>query len=263
MSATAETPTRRMIFTADVEHYSGRSAWSQIDIQQDLVDAISDAASAVGLDHGRWLRQVQGDAELALLPPGTDEAVVLADLARELARRLRRRNYDRAENGRMRLRMALHAGITHIGANGFAGKAPVVVCRLRDSDVLRAALAAVPDAELAVIVPSDLYEDLVRNEYRGLRPADFARVHVTNKEFTADAYIWLPGHPTDSWVKAVGGGPDPQSGHAAATPPRRKPAEDRTATVTATGNGNTVVGTNTGHVAGRDIMSRHRRGGSA
>lgn len=258
MSDSPDTPTRRMIFTADVEHYSSRSTWSQIDIQQDLVDAISAAATAVGLDHGRWLQQGQGDAELALLPPGTDEARVLADLVRELGRRLRRRNHDRAEDGRMRLRVALHSGITHVGANGFPGTAPVVACRLRDSDVLRAALAAVPDAELVVIIPTDLYKDLVVNEYRGLRPADFGKVHITNKEYDADAYIWVPDHPVASWSAA--NAPDPQDSTAPPPPagPETPAAQHRTAT---THHGNAVIGSMTEQHAGRDIRIGHGPGG--
>lgn len=248
MSDSADTPTRRMIFTADVEHYSRKTTWSQIDIQQDLVDVISDAARAVGLDRGRWLPQGQGDAELALLPPGTDEALVLADLTRALGERLRRRNHDRASHGRMRLRVALHTGITHVGANGFPGKAPVLACRLRDSDPLRAALAAVPQAQLALIIPANLYEELVVPEYRGLRPADFRKVRIQNKELTTYAYICVPGYPVEQW--APNGGPRETAGRSRRRRTGERPSGGDHAN--ATGGGDAVIGTKHQNTAGRD-----------
>lgn len=254
MSDSAEKPTRRMIFTADVEHYSRKSAWSQIDIQQDLVDVISDAAKTVGLDRGRWLQQGQGDAEVALLPPDTDEAVVLADLVRELGARLRRRNHDRADHGRMRLRVAVHSGITHVGANGFPGKAPIVACRLRDSDPLRAALARVPEAQLALIITQDLYRDLVMNEYRGLRPGDFLKVRIANKEYADDAYISVPGYPVEVWVPDDGPADAPPSGERTRQG-RHRGAREATS-VSAT-HGDAFIGDKTENHAARDIVIGH------
>jgi hypothetical protein len=192
----ADTPLRRLIVAADVHRYSTRDPLGQIDAQQALLDALTSAADAIGLDRSLWHRQPQGDAELAILPPETDEAAVVADLPRELAIRLRRQNRMLKTDVRLRLRVAMHCGMLHMGALGYPGPAPVETCRLLDAQALRQALAETGDADLALIVSEQLFKDIVVPGYRGLRPELFRQVLVVVKEYSGNGYITLPGLST-------------------------------------------------------------------
>jgi hypothetical protein len=188
----ADTPLRRLIVAADVHHYSTRDPLGQVDAQQALLDALTSAADAVQLDRSLWHRQPQGDAELAILPPETDEAAVVADLPRELAISLRRQNRLLKAEVRLRLRIAMHCGMLHVGALGYPGPAPVETCRLLDAPPLKRALAAAVDADLALIVSEQLFRDVVVPGYRGLRPELFLQVPVVVKEYSGNGYITLP-----------------------------------------------------------------------
>lgn len=212
-----------MIITDDVERYSRRPTLTQIDFQRDLVGLMNRAAAMTGLDTAEWDRQRQGDAELIVLPPDVDESLVTADLVEAIRVCLERRNLDRSEQGRLRLRLALHTGSMIPGANGFAGPAVVAACRMRDSDALRATLAAAGTAELVVAVSGEIYRDIVANRLRGLRPDSYKPIRVTNKEYTDTAYVTVPGHAVAEWAHATGRNdePDEAGPRASARPPGR------------------------------------------
>ncbi|GAA3510398.1 hypothetical protein [Actinomadura keratinilytica] len=176
----------------DVHRYSGRDPLEQVDIQKSLVEALDTAADQVGLDRDAWCRQEGGDSELAVLPADVDEAVVVADFTRELAISLRRQNRSRRHECRLRVRMAMHCGVLLEGANGYAARAPVEACRLRDSAELRKALASRANADLALIVSDVLFRDIVEPGYRGLQPDRFQQVSVCEKEYRGVGYILLP-----------------------------------------------------------------------
>lgn len=189
----ADIPLRRLIVAADVHQYSLRDPLSQVDAQQGVIDALDSAASAIELDRSSWHTQAQGDAELAILPPDVDEAVVVADYPRELATSLRRHNRSLRPEDRLRLRVAVHCGVLHMGALGFPGVAPVETCRLLDAPPFKQALAAADDADVVLIVSEQLFKDIVVPGYRGLREQWFRKVAVTVKEFSGIGYITLPG----------------------------------------------------------------------
>ena len=140
---------------------------------------LHEAATAVGLDRISWRTQQAGDGELAILPTDAREPRVIGRLVPELDRLLRRYNADRLPEARVRLRVALHQGMVHLdGANGFPGSAAVEVCRLCDADQLKHALAAFPNAGVALIVSDGIYRDVVVEYPEELRPERFRRVEV-------------------------------------------------------------------------------------
>lgn len=189
----ADTPLRRLVVAVDAQRYSGRDALGQVDLQQALIDAVNSAADASRLDRSSWHRQAQGDAELVILSPETNEAVVVADFPRELASSLRRQNRSLRADARLRLRIAIHVGLLHMGALGYPGPAPVETCRLLDAPILKETLAASDDADLALIVSAQLFKDVVMPGYRGLRPELFREVQVKVKEYAGTGYMTLPG----------------------------------------------------------------------
>ena len=185
---------RRLCMAVDLEHYSLRDNPGQVEAQRLLVQLLKEASDSAGLDRIYWDTQPTGDGEVALLPPGVDEARVIADFVHELRIALYQRNRILGADARLRLRVALHQGITHLAENGFGGSAVVVVCRLLNSRELKAALKDNPAADLVLIVSDQLYRDIVEHNYRDLRADSFTKVHVRDraKSFEADAWIHVP-----------------------------------------------------------------------
>ncbi|MGW4637446.1 hypothetical protein ACWEN6_02905 [Sphaerisporangium sp. NPDC004334] len=148
-----------------------------------------------------------GAGPLLILPPGVNEARVIAGLTGELRIALRRRN-ERAGTGasaRLRLRVAFHQGPISIGDDGFSGRAAATARALRDSDEVRAALRQRPGADLAVAVSAPLFEDVIEHAHRGLVRHMFHP--VTLRSVDAGTRVWISapdalhtlygGHPVE------------------------------------------------------------------
>jgi hypothetical protein len=183
---------RRLLISVDMERCSRRSNRQQYDAQQDFRRLLHEAARDVGLDRVAWSTRQAGDGELAVLPREVVEAGVVGRYVPELDRRLRAYNRDRVEAGRVRLRVAVHQGLVHLdGANGFPGDALVFVSRLGDADPVRAALAAFPDAGVALVVSAGVFRDMAAGGPEEMRPERFRRVRVSEPDKGFDEYAWL------------------------------------------------------------------------
>lgn len=141
------------------------------------LEAILDEACAAADVHqlAHWLPRPVGD-ELAVFPPGIDEGRVIADFVREL--RLVVLRVNDGGPARMRLRVALHQGITRCDEEGYGGRAVVKAGRLRDASVLGRQLAAHPEADLAFIVSAELFDDVAGDDLGHLRRGAFRKVIV-------------------------------------------------------------------------------------
>ncbi|MGI5208099.1 hypothetical protein ACQEU6_41825 [Spirillospora sp. CA-108201] len=116
---------------------------------------------------------------MAILPPDTDGLPVLVSYPRALAAALAELN--RGRRPPIRLRVAMHHGPLSDGLFGAVGQAPIVVSRLLDSQELRDELRADPVREMALIVSSSLYSDIVETGFEGLAPEEFHPVEITAK----------------------------------------------------------------------------------
>jgi hypothetical protein len=217
-------PDRRVLVSADMESYSGRTNVLQYRAQLAFKKIMDEATTEIGLHRVKWRIQQGGDGELAILPPGTSERVVVTRLAPVVDRLLREHNQGLGPEAKVRLRLAVHQGLVHLdGANGFPGEAIVHVSRLVDSPQLKAALRRFPNANVALVVSDSLYQDVVRH-YQDLRPEQFACVsaRLPEKNFSATAWIYVPGEDaaglTSATIDAGGTGsvdrPVPQSAQA-------------------------------------------------
>lgn len=188
---------RRLCVAVDVAGYSRLSTPDQIQIQRQLLDLVRGGSAAAGTPFRQEFRQDSGDGVLLVLPPGINEPQVVPAMVNSWRERLEQINRTPAPWGRMRLRAAIGQGIVHNADTGYAGDAVITACRLLDSAELRAALAGNPDRDLALIVPDDLFRDLVAQDYPGLPARDFRAVRVVmeTKGFEADAWISVPGPP--------------------------------------------------------------------
>jgi hypothetical protein len=219
----------------DAKGYSTRIDIDQQELQRAIVAVCDAAARAAALHRDAWHRQGTGDGELAVLPAEEQEDVVVDHYVRELVAELDRYNGRLLPSARLRLRVAIHFGRLSKGSIGHAGPAPIAVARLVDSAILHAALAAAPGADLALLVSAPVFDDTIATLGTTLRPVDFRRVRVTHKEFSEDAWLWVPGHdahtlPLGGEVTAAApGGSPPAEPRFRAAPPSRGPggaAED-------------------------------------
>jgi hypothetical protein len=186
---------RFVVLSIDAQGYGRAHDPGQISIQNKLLDVLATAAAAADLDRRTWHRQGKGDEELALIPAGEPdtETKLIDDFVRELATVLFQRNFDLPADRKFRLRLAMDHGLARPASNGFAGRPVVVVSRLVGCRPLRQAMAAAPDANLAVILSRQVYTDLVLGGHTRLRPADFRRVSVSEKELVDQAWLRVPG----------------------------------------------------------------------
>jgi class 3 adenylate cyclase len=153
------------------------------------------AAARANLRRDRWLTQQAGDGELAVLPRDEPEPIVVDHYVRYLDEALTAHNANPASRRKLRLRMAIHFGTAMPADNGYAGQGVVAVSRLVDSAAIKDALAAAPQACLAVILSRQVFDDVVRQGHVSVQPTDYAKVSVQVKEFQDEAWVKVVGVP--------------------------------------------------------------------
>ncbi|MFG2000898.1 hypothetical protein ACGFNU_17305 [Spirillospora sp. NPDC048911] len=224
-------PEYRVLFTVDIEDYSSRNDAEQRTLQSALSTMLDGAADAAELDRQAWERQDGGDGIYAILPAGTNVTPLMDTFVRELDAALGAYNRRRHEVAwsQLRLRMAVHIGPVHLnGAMGWPGQHAVQPARLRDSDPLRAAMAALPEADLGVIVSSAIYRDYITQGPGEPRPTLFRPVRVQVKKQSYTAYLYVPRfnlHTVEALTAyapdsgSEGGDPPPPGEPSGPTPP--------------------------------------------
>jgi hypothetical protein len=139
-----------------------------------------------GLQRALWVRQPR--ARIALLPPGIDEARVIAALLRHLREEVYRHNKVSAPSARLRLRVAAHEGLTHVQDEVYVGDVIDTTAALVHEPSFTA-YAGTDD--VAVVVTDRIYSDVIRGrETYDLRPEDFAELRTEHG--TAWAHIAAP-----------------------------------------------------------------------
>ncbi|MET8849652.1 hypothetical protein [Amycolatopsis sp. NPDC004625] len=186
---------RTLLLAVDAWRYGTRDDRQQHELQGALAEALRDAAVRSGLDPDRWQRQEAGDGLFAVIADEGAEPKVAGPFVRALHEWLGRHNHDRQPQARLRLRVAVHHGVTVPADLGFAGAAPVHVCRLRDAHAVRAALEVFPEANLVFAVSEPIFDGSVRHRHTSLGAEDFTRVEVAEpaKDFYATAWVHVPG----------------------------------------------------------------------
>jgi hypothetical protein len=242
----------RLLLAVDAERYSRRSARDQLCVQLDLHHALQAAAARSGLDRDQWYRQPRGDGELAVLTEETDIPHTVAMFTRGLEAVLTEINRDRAEERRLRIRMAFHYGTLTSGPFGPAGDAPVVVSRLLDSAALRRALERRRDRNLALIVSASLYEDIVSTGFCALDTAGFEPMRTSVKGIGYRGLVYNgDGHALESGASESGTSPAEDTLDTAVLPfpgtgRAKAPPADRLAPVSA--GGRAIEATGPDHV---------------
>lgn len=177
----------RFGFVVDIVGYGRRDGESKADLQRRLLALLDRVVADLGVARSGTTTSDVGDARLVFLPVGIDPSRVLPVIISATRDGLGRDN--RRHTDRMRLRMAAGTGLVGTGPLGFVGELVVDLHRLLDSTALRRAVADNTYADLALLVTGALYDDVIRPGH--VDPADFTRVDVTAKEFTAPAWLRL------------------------------------------------------------------------
>ncbi|WP_199487751.1 hypothetical protein [Actinomadura spongiicola] len=185
----------RPLLAVDIQKYSARSPRMQLQAQLDLLAAMEIAAKDAGLDRGRWLQQVSGDGELAVLPGDADIVTVAGLFAPALERALVGMRRQAAADQRLRVRLALHHGALIMGPQasfGPAGDAPVVVSRLLDARPLHRYLALHPERNVALIVSDGIFREVVCSGFCALPPEHFQPIRTTIKGVIYHGHVYDP-----------------------------------------------------------------------
>jgi hypothetical protein len=205
----------KVVLVSDIAGYSIRSPAAQAIAQERLLDVMTFAcrhARVFGVPARN--RQDRGDGRLYALPSRADEALMIPRLILGLRHGLYLANLGDTSSERLRIRVAMARGQVAPGALGFLGQPPITVGRLVDAPQTKAALAAKDDADLVVIVPDELYQDVLKLDFPGVPSAAFTSVLIAAKEYRGTAWIHvppagpvLPSEPGDAlWAAVLGGG---------------------------------------------------------
>jgi class 3 adenylate cyclase len=204
-------PEYRVMLTADIEGYSIRSDAEQRSLQEAFAEAVNTASDTAELRRDAWRVQVGGDSIFAMLPAGTSLSRLMDQFVRELDAWLGGYNRRRADESwtRMRLRLAVHAGpVFTDGATGWPGQHPVLPVRLRDCEPVRAALKALPSADLAVVVSGDVYRDYITQGPGNPRPSEFRAFVTRVKDKHWTGHLIVPGYNVHDIAALAGYEPD-------------------------------------------------------
>jgi hypothetical protein len=96
-----------------------------------------------------------------------DEPRLIVTVINSLRVGLEHLNEDLVEQARVRLRLGLGVGVVHRAPHGFVGPTIIEVCRLRDADIVREALAGSRSVLVAAFADI-LYRDVLAHGYHEL-----------------------------------------------------------------------------------------------
>jgi hypothetical protein len=183
----------RLCLVTDIKGYSSHTTIEHEDAQLRLHRIMRFACWHASIFRVRaGDRQDRGDGRLFVLSPRIDETLAIPRLVLGLRHGLYLSNREPGAFGRIRLRAAMARGVIAKGRTGFLGQAPITACRLVDSDVLRKRLDGADEADLGFIVPDDLYQDVIRQDFPGLPSSQFTSEPIATKEYRGTGWIYLP-----------------------------------------------------------------------
>lgn len=213
-------PAFHAVALVDVEGFGGRPNPVQRQVRDDLYEVVRTALTEAGLDPARIDQEDRGDGIL-MIDPDVSVLRLAGKFVRELDDGLREKARTSALIARIRLRVAVHQGMCEHDGEGWVGKAVNTTARLVDAAPLKAALVAADRANLALIVSRQVFDDVIRHDYRSVDSSTFERVALNGpqaKELEGEtAWIHVPGYTYPPGVR-----PAP-----ATAPPPRTPGKPK------------------------------------
>ncbi len=189
-------PTFQAIVVIDIESFGSRANPFQVSLRRAMREVITESCTAAGVDWSTVEDLDRGDGLILLVPPSTSTVTLAGAFVRRLDATLGQKAAMFSEAHRMRLRVALHQGNCERDETGWVGEAINTACRLVDAQPLRDALAAAPEARMALIVSHEIYQGVVRHDYPLIDAASFGPAVLDVKELTGEkVWISVPGRP--------------------------------------------------------------------
>jgi len=180
---------RRVCVAVKVEHHRDHNAADVAAARRQLSRLLADLCMSPEFDDLLPYRQRAGDGEVVVLPVGIDEPRTMTSLVNWLVHALRRTNSGWVGRN-VRLRVAVHEGITTLIGGVFDGPAVKKACTLLGALPLGAALASAPMADLAVLFSDRIYADL-GDLGQCLPPEDVTSVEIGDPASRSREVGWL------------------------------------------------------------------------
>jgi hypothetical protein len=210
-------PTYHTIVAIDVAGSGCLDDRLQLRMRADLRSLIADTLALQSLEAAAVHRIDLGDGVRLIFPATVSPCSLLDPFVPNLASGLRSERLA-ADSIRLRLRVAVHAGLLHRDSGGWAG-APLVHCaRLLDAGPVRRALRVAHRANLVLVVSQGMYDSVVRHGY-GLDRSTYRPVKIRVKETNATAWVHLAGEASPSYM--AHDDPSSRSANAAHGQPQR------------------------------------------
>ena len=191
-----EDATHYSILGIDIEGFTQRDNPAQISLRDAVYDIVRDALRDVGLDLGSMGHADTGDGMLIFFPASVPAALLVGPLLRALDDRLGDRAKQSSPHYTPRLRVALHHGLVHCGEHGWTGDAVNYTCRLLDGQPPRDVLAAAVKANMVFISSDEVFQAVIRHDYRATDPAAYCAVRLSVKQMKdIKAWLYIPGYP--------------------------------------------------------------------
>ncbi|MET1075890.1 MAG: hypothetical protein ABWY11_24795 [Umezawaea sp.] len=187
-----ENLTHHSLVIADIAGYGMRSDEDQRWLRKELYTVLETAMAASGVPWPHDMTQDRGDSIILLIPATVPKRTITEKLVHHLDRELGRHARRSTAPVRMRLRLALHAGEVARDGRGWIGRDLNTACRLVDLPAGREALAAAPEANLAVVVSDSWYRGVVFQDPLLVEHFAFRRVPFVVKEVDDHAWIHVP-----------------------------------------------------------------------
>jgi transcriptional regulator with XRE-family HTH domain len=185
-------PVHHTIVAMDVANSGNRDDLLQLRMRADLREIVSAAFTAESVPGAADITDL-GDGIRLIVPASISPALLLDPFIPNLATALRNHRRVASDAARLRLRVAVHMGLLHHDAGGWAGRPLVTCARMLDAVPVRRLLTAVDDADLVLVVSDAVYDGVVRHGY-GLDPASFHRTSIVEKETVATVWLHVPGY---------------------------------------------------------------------
>jgi hypothetical protein len=210
-------PAFQAIMIVDIEGFGRRTHPVQRDLRAAMYQVVRTALTDASLDPDRIHQEDRGDAIL-MIDPDAQVLKLAGRFLRSLDDALREKARMTSDEARMRLRVALHHGLSEHDGAGWISPAINKTSRLVDVPALKDALAASAEAHLAFIVSDEVYDGVIRHDYRSIDSSAFGRVVFDAKELRDEpAWIYVPGRSYPPGLPAAADEPAPEPAPVLAT----------------------------------------------
>lgn len=137
-------------------------------------------------------REDRGDGVTIVFMPHISTGLLVSRLLDPFLAKLRHHNKVSSPAAQIQLRLALHAGLVTLDANGFAGQAAIHLFRILEAPPVKRELA-MSGADLALIASEYVYDNFIRNTHGPVNPDAYNQVKVNVKNTRTRAWYRLAG----------------------------------------------------------------------